>query len=866
MGKYLTIISALALAFYFMFASKAAITDTATKANIVYSDYLTSAVQDATKKMKETADTEKAMPNPQDRQAVSDTFFDSLATSFNYVTEEDKERLHVYVPALVLIDRDGYYIEYNERSSELAGTKLKPTFSCLIPWTNSDAGNRYIVRYNLSENVSVTDSTTGNIYNGNYLDVSDEIREAMTGDGQTLVDLPDSLRKLGFSEREDQLDKDGNVISDSDSEDHLSDNLAWFVSKRSEVIEKSIEEKVNYYINNNNIAAAVYKDFKTSYKFTMPEIDSSFGSTVKDPTCIAFLQGIRASNTETYLNIYALSGGELRKKSVLSMNVSENAGNVEKTFYKGEQADAAGYVPGEADAARSGQMAVSTSEKLVPHVHVGDPLTGTGCYGLSILHKHTDSCYSYDIHKHVDASGNDTTKIVNGLSVIASEVPASTGAGGCYTTPRYHRHSADCYKFTGNFANNPDYHHHTGSPETGGGCYTVPIYHVHTSECYSKEENTVYQPTKKYYHQHTYPTLYYALMDGSEEDEYTEEEIEAEGLQDEAYVVRADATDENICYRKIIYRRPVFKLTGTKTLVVNKTYSLGVNGEVVDKKFTAPVNSIYTVTAGAHVKEISLLKGEQLRVEIGRTTTVTNVSTNEVVLTTGERSPEVVKITLKEEPKPETYTEMLRNVSLEDGKTYSRNDVITGTDGYYAIEGTIAFEKSEEKEEVGGDGKSLVERGYTYYRMENTCGIAAGDVEKEEPIGEPIVSKKKGSLICGKTTKTIEGYALGCGKIDLSDLATSGLYDPATGDGRLSSDYILKNALEGYSLKCGKTENTIEAYTLSCGIPEGNVTNIRLTCGKDEDDTDGYKLSCGLKEGEMITEERQQELERRAAG
>ena len=150
--------------------------------------------------------------------------------------------------------------------------------------------------------------------------------------------------------------------------------------------------------------------------------------------------------------------------------------------------------------------------------------------------------------------------------------------------------------------------------------------------------------------------------------------------------------------------------------------------------------------------------------------------------------------------------------------------------------------------------------------MENTCGIAAGDVEKEEPIGEPIVSKKKGSLICGKTTKTIEGYALGCGKIDLSDLATSGLYDPATGDGRISSDYILKNALEGYSLKCGKTENTIEAYTLSCGIPEGNVANIRLTCGKDENDTDGYKLSCGLREGEMITEERQQALERRAAG
>lgn len=29
-----------------------------------------------------------------------------------------------------------------------------------------------------------------------------------------------------------------------------------------------------------------------------------------------------------------------------------------------------------------------------------------------------------------------------------------------------------------------EYHHHTGSPESGGGCYTQPSYHQHTGSCY----------------------------------------------------------------------------------------------------------------------------------------------------------------------------------------------------------------------------------------------------------------------------------------------------------------------------------------------------------------------------------------------
>lgn len=859
MGKYLTFISALALALYFMFSSQSLIMKSSARANMIYTDYLTSAVQDAAKKMKETADPDKTMPDPEDRKAISEVFFQSLAQDFGYVTKEDLERLHVYVPALLLIDYDGYYVEYNERSDDLAGTKLTPVISDLLPWTKTDETGHYAVRYTLTDKVYVTDTHTGKTYTGDFLDVADE----MEGDPDTgFSSVPVSLRKLGLSDRMDELEKDGTKKGTDDSGDHTRDNTSWFQENRDEIIAGILEEKVNYYINHNNIAAAVYKDYGASYKFTMPKVDNDWGKILKNPTVLGFLQGIRISDSDTFLNIYAFSGGELRKKSAVSMNVSTSSTLLEKTFYLNERSDASGYVPDQADAARSGQMVVRNQDELVPHVHVGSPNDGTGCYGLPVYHNHTNDCYEYDIHRHVDKNGNPTTKTENGISVVQTEVPALLGPGGCYTKPRYHKHTADCYKFTGEFTDNPDYHHHTGSPETGGGCYTVPIYHVHTAECYAKESDQVYQPTKKIYHKHTYPTMYYALMGGDPGEEYTKEEIEAQGLQDDAYVVRADAEDPDVCYREIIYRRPVYEMTGTKTLVVDMSYSIGLHGEVVDKTFTAPISSIYTVKSGVYSKEVSLKKGEKLRIQIGRTTTVTIVSSEETLLTTGERTPESVTIQLKETPKSDKYQETLKNHDYEDGETIEDKETISGADGYYEIEGTVQYVRDEFTTETGGNGKKLVDNGWSYYRMENTCGKSEGDVEREEPVGPPIVSKKKGELICGKTEHTIEGYALGCGKIDLSDLSKNGLYDTAAKDGKISAEYILKHAMEGYSLKCGKTEETIEAYTLSCGIEEGNVTNIRLVCGKNEGDIDHYKLSCGIKEGELISEERQQALEK----
>ncbi len=53
------------------------------------------------------------------------------------------------------------------------------------------------------------------------------------------------------------------------------------------------------------------------------------------------------------------------------------------------------------------------------------------------------------------------------------------------------------------------YHSHTGSPEQGGGCYTTPVYHTHTAEC-PKEERTCSYRRDYWYREGTHDnTCYY---------------------------------------------------------------------------------------------------------------------------------------------------------------------------------------------------------------------------------------------------------------------------------------------------------------------------------------------------------------------
>ena len=64
----------------------------------------------------------------------------------------------------------------------------------------------------------------------------------------------------------------------------------------------------------------------------------------------------------------------------------------------------------------------------------------------------------------------------------------------------------------------------------------------------------------------------------------------------------------------------------------------------------------------------------------------------------------------------------------------------------------------------------------------------------------------------------------------------------------------------GYTLGCGKTEESIENYLMDCGRIEGEtIDSYALSCGKTTEDIEGYGISCGRDEktpvGKITVEE-----------
>jgi hypothetical protein len=106
-------------------------------------------------------------------------------------------------------------------------------------------------------------------------------------------------------------------------------------------------------------------------------------------------------------------------------------------------------------------------------------------------------------------------------------------------------------------------------------------------------------------------------------------------------------------------------------------------------------------------------------------------------------------------------------------------------------------------------------------------------------------------LICGKTLRTVESYALGCGYIDIFDESSEEMQ--AYKAGKLTEAYVLSKSLTGRVLRCGHTEDDLIGYTMSCGLREGAYEDDNLICGKTTDTIVSWKLGCGLEEGEKIT-------------
>ena len=230
--------------------------------DIRYSDFLTTATEDAIAKVYEN--NEYIFDTSDKRKLASNTFYETLS---HCLSQEVRGESYVQdmVPFIIYVDTDGFYVQYRDFCSP---SDLATVVTPINTWSDSVSNGRFLVRYFLNDNVEVLDRVTGNIATGNRFSVYSEI-------GST--DLY-----------------------------YLTQNT--FYEEREYVILEKIEKSINYYCNQYNYT----NPMGYTYEVTLPKTKGTDeGRLIDNPCIISFLQGEWFGLTGTEANIYAFSGAEL---------------------------------------------------------------------------------------------------------------------------------------------------------------------------------------------------------------------------------------------------------------------------------------------------------------------------------------------------------------------------------------------------------------------------------------------------------------------------------------------------------------------------------------------------------------------------
>lgn len=242
--------------------------------NVSYSTYkkielnriLDTAVEDATSDLVEVGEDKRIIINKE--KAVS-TFFNSLYLNFDIVGDSvSQRRIDGYIPAIVVVDYDGYHILSNETYTNSEGYKeIKQVWKPKRMYSYSDS--KYVYSFTLDDLVTVYDIDNKVFYKGKFADIKSKVRSKVFEDDKTF----------------DQV-------------------------RRRTIIE-SIKKDINYYINKHNEIA---RQFAITYHFTLPVIeDEDWYKTIDDVGILAFFQGLPIGVGNERFNSFAVGGARIVK-------------------------------------------------------------------------------------------------------------------------------------------------------------------------------------------------------------------------------------------------------------------------------------------------------------------------------------------------------------------------------------------------------------------------------------------------------------------------------------------------------------------------------------------------------------------------
>ncbi|OAB44543.1 hypothetical protein [Paenibacillus glacialis] len=246
------------------------------------------------------------------KEEAVQTFFHTLFLNFGVFNDEDGQGvLKNYVPALIIVGYDGYYIYSWDEYTNASGEKeLKHVWSPKKPYSYSDIhGNTFA--FTLDDYVTVNRNVDQKWFEGFRSEIV--------------------------------LEASVSLLNDSNTFDHV---------RRTSIV-NSIQQDLEYYINKYNNYT---KRHGVAYTFTLPLISQEeWNNTINDVGVLAFVQGIPMG--EKYYNNYALGGSRVVKRPIYngiianghkyyySRNACVSSYTTEEVFTTEKDAAANGYIP-----------------------------------------------------------------------------------------------------------------------------------------------------------------------------------------------------------------------------------------------------------------------------------------------------------------------------------------------------------------------------------------------------------------------------------------------------------------------------------------------------------------------------------------
>lgn len=255
---------------------------------------LTSAIDDGVNSLATSYTSRQLLGSKEDGV---NAFLLSLYASLDLISDPiAQQKLRMYIPAIAITDRNGFYVFYSDEYKTSGITSVAMRWSERYPYAYEDTD--FVYNFTLDNTVQIYDK--------------DHIITSNNDDPYLEIDY-----------HEFQTDAKYANFRTSHQNHFLLNDEQYYLVRKGAII-ATINEKLAYYINNHNRMASQYG---ITYNFSLPIIDESeLLRSIEQPSMIVIFQGypIRIAN-ETY-NRVAVAGARIYRDNVFYLE--------EKGWYK----------------------------------------------------------------------------------------------------------------------------------------------------------------------------------------------------------------------------------------------------------------------------------------------------------------------------------------------------------------------------------------------------------------------------------------------------------------------------------------------------------------------------------------------------